>query len=255
MKIESYKKLKNGKYEVKFENDSIVTLFEDAILDAELLRKKEISEQELNKIVSLNEKYEVYHKIIKFLSIRMRSEKEIRIKFKEYSKNALKYAIDRLREEGYLNSEEYIKAYINDKINLKDIGPNKIKKELKDLGFMENEYEDIIDDINEDVWITRIEKIIDKIIKSNHNKSNSSLAVKITSSLISKGYPTSLITEQLYKVKFEDDTAFLEKEFDKLYKKYKDKFPKEELKFQLTYKLCLRGFDKDKISKVISKLP
>lgn len=253
MKIESYKKLKNGKYEVKFENDTKILLYEDAILDAELLRKKEISENELNRIVALNERYEVYNKSIKFLSVKMRCEKEIKSKFKNYSRDALIYTLERLRNEGYLNNTEYIKAYINDQLNLKDLGPNKIKKELNNLGFKEIEYIDFIDVIEDEIWSGKIAKLINKIIKSNHTKSNSSLAVKITSDLINKGYPTSLITNELYKVKFEDDTEFLEKEFNKLYRKYKDKFSKDELKAQLSYKLFQKGFDKEKISKVINK--
>lgn len=253
MKIKSYKKLRNGQYEVSFENDEKVLLYEDAILDAELLRRKEVSREELNKIISLNEKYEVYIKSIKYLNTKMRSEKEIRTKFKEYSKEALDYAINRLEKEGYLNHKAFINAYVNDQVNLKIVGPNKIKKDLEFLGFKEEEYLEIISNIEDEVWLVKIRKLIDKAIKSNHNKSNSSLAIKITNDLINKGFSSYLIADELNKIKFNDDSALLEKEFNRLYKKYKNKYPKEELKYQLSNKLYQKGFDREKINKVIGK--
>lgn len=253
MKIKNYKKLRNGQYEVSFENGDKVLLYEDAILDAELLRKKEITIEELNKIVSLNEKYEVYIKSIKYLNTKMRSEKEIRTKFKDYSKEALDYAINRLEKEGYLNNQSYIAAYVNDQINLKVVGPNKIKKDLSSLGFKVEEFQEVIDNIDNEVWLVKIRKLIDKTIKSNHNKSNSSLVIKITNDLMNKGFPAYLITDELNKIEFNDDSLLLEKEFNKLYKKYKEKYPKEELKYQLTNKLYQKGFEKDKISNIINK--
>lgn len=254
MKIKNYKKLRNGQYEVSFENGDKVLLYEDAILDAELLRKKEITIEELNKIVSLNEKYEVYIKSIKYLNTKMRSEKEIRTKFKDYSKEALDYAINRLEKEGYLNNQSYIAAYVNDQINLKVVGPNKIKKDLSSLGFKEEEFQRVIDNIDNEVWLVKIRKLIDKTIKSNHNKSNSSLVIKITNDLINKGFPTYLIADELNKIEFSDDSLLLEKEFNKLYKKYKEKYPNEELKYQLSNKLYQKGFDKEKISSTIKKI-
>lgn len=251
MKIKNYKKLRNGQYEVCLENDEKVLLYEDAILDAELLRKKEVSQEELNKIISLNEKYEVYIKSVKYLNTKMRSEKEIRNKFKDYSKDALDYAICRLQKEGYLNNQIYINAYINDQINLKNIGPNKIRKELIQLGFEESEFQELVDNINEEVWLVKIRKIIDKTIKSNHSKSNSSLAIKITNDLLNKGFSSYLIADELNKIKFNDDSSLLEKEFNKLYKKYKEKYSKEELKFQLKNKLYQKGYDKEKINNLI----
>ena len=118
MKIESYKKLKNGKYEVKFENDTKILLYEDAILDAELLRKKEISENELNRIVALNERYEVYNKSIKFLSVKMRCEKEIK------SKTTLKYTDEKNAKLVYdsleVDNEGFVQSVLDeDVINFK----------------------------------------------------------------------------------------------------------------------------------------
>ncbi len=254
MKVQSYKKLKNGQYEVYFENKEKVLLYEDAILDAEILRKKDITIEELNKIISLNEKYEVYIKSIKYLNTKMRSEKEIRTKFKDYSKEALDYAINRLKKEGYLNNKTFIQAYVNDQINLKIVGPNKIKKDLSSLGFSEQEFQEIIASVDEEIWLLKLRKLIDKIVKSNHNKSNANLAIKITNDLMNKGFPSYMISKEISTIKFKDDTLLLEKEFNKIYKKYKDKYSKEELKYQLTNKLYQKGFDKEKINKLIHRI-
>lgn len=254
MLIKSYKKLRNGKYSVLLDNDIKVLLYEDAILEKELLRKKEITEKELNEIISLNEKYEVYIKSVKFLSSKMRSEKEIRQKFNMYNKLALDYAISKLEKEGYLNKDAYIKAFINDQINLKNIGPLKIKNELINKGLNELEFINYLNSFSKKIWLDKISKIIKKEVSSNRTKSNSMLVIKITNELINKGFEKSMINEEINKIEFSNDFEILKKDLNKLYKKYEKKYSNEELKYQLLNKLWQKGYDKEKIMKALDEI-
>ena len=87
MKIESYKKLKNGKYRLLFDNSETLDVYEDVILKLELLLKKNISESLKQKILEENEKQDVYAVGLKYIDTRVRSKKEVidYLKRKEYS--------------------------------------------------------------------------------------------------------------------------------------------------------------------------
>lgn len=249
MKIKSYKKDKNCMYEITFENKEKLKLHEDLILKYELLLKKEIKDYDIENLLKENIKYELYSKTIKFLAIKMRCKKEIQKKFKEYDVDALDYVIDRLYKEGYLNDLEYVKAYINDQINLKCVGPYKIKNELVQLGFDDDLIDLYLYSFDDSVWVLKAKKLALKIAKTNHSKSNSMLGIKITNDLMSKGFSKEIIIKVLNDISFSDDNEILIKEMNKLYNKYKNKLSDSEIKFFLINKLLSKGYNRDQIEK------
>lgn len=130
MKIKKYTKLRGNKYSVLID-DEIVKLYDDVIVHFELLRKDEIDEDLYKEIVLYNDKLEAYYKALKYLSRRLRTEKEVSIYLsKEYSRSVVLMTIERLKKDGYLDENMYLKCYFNDMINLRNIGPNKIKSSL-----------------------------------------------------------------------------------------------------------------------------
>lgn len=247
MKIISYKKIKLSQYELLLDNNDKVVLYEDVILNANLLIKHEITISELNKLISENEKYEVYNKCLKYIEKRLRSEKEIKEKFKDYSSDSIDFAINKLKKDGYLDRETYIKSFINDQINLKISGPNKIIRELKQLGFMEEEISNHLSIIDDKVWQEKVSKLIEKGIKSNHKKSNKELLLKITNDLINRGFYYEQIEKEISKVSLQDDLELLKKEFEKLYKKYQTKYHDKELLNTIIKKLYIKGYQKEDI--------
>ena len=54
MKIVKYTRLASGKYKVLFDNKKELILYENVIIDTNLLYKKEITSEEYNNLVSLN---------------------------------------------------------------------------------------------------------------------------------------------------------------------------------------------------------
>ena len=171
MEIKSYKKKKSNLYEITFSNNTKINLYDDIILKYELLLKKEIDEKTLKEIIKDNSFLESYYLALKYLNVKLRTEKEIRKKLKDYDNKVINYTIERLKKEGYLNDLVYIKAYINDSINLKLMGPNKITYELKKMGFKEDAINDYLSTFESEVWQNKIRKYITKKIQTNHNLS------------------------------------------------------------------------------------
>lgn len=239
MKITSIKLNKNGKYVVTIDNEKY-NLYQDTILKYLLFSKKEIDNTLFENIIKDNNFYDAYYKIIKFVSIRLRTENEIRKKLNTLFilKKDQDKIINKLKEQGYLNDELYIKSYINDKINLSLEGPEKVKRELLKNGFNEEDilkYLCLFEDINEE----RINKIINKKLKANHNLSKKMFIVKVGNDLRNLGYTN--YREILENIDF-DDKDIYQKEYDKIYNKLIKKYPPEKADILTKQKLYTKGF-------------
>lgn len=239
MKITNIKLNKNGKYVVTIDNEKY-NLYQDTILKYLLFSKKEIDNTLFENIIKDNNFYDAYYKIIKFVSIRLRTENEIRKKLNTLFilKKDQDKIIDKLKEQGYLNDELYIKSYINDKINLSLEGPEKVKRDLLKNGFKKEDilkYLCLFEDINEE----RINKIINKKLKANHNLSKKMFIVKVGNDLRNLGYTN--YREILNNIDF-DDKDIYQKEYYKIYNKLIKKYPPEKADILTKQKLYTKGF-------------
>ena len=242
LKIVSYKKKRNNIYEIALSNNEKISLYDDVILKYELLLKKEINDNELKDILFFNSKIESYNIALKFLNTKLRTEKEIKKKLISYDKEVINYAIERLKNEGYINDNLYIKSYVNDEINLKMSGPNKIIFDLKKLGFNEINILDYINTFEEDIWLSKINKYVIKKINSNHNLSGFMLKQKLYNELINKGFYKEHINLIINDFEFNDDFNIKEKECSKLKNKLSKKFSGEELEYRIKIGLIKKGF-------------
>lgn len=242
MKITNYKKKKNNTYEITFDNKSRISLFDDVILKYNLLIDKEINEKKLKEIVEFNSYLESYNIAIKYISVKLRTEKEIVKRLKNYSKEAINYTLDRLKKEGLLNDELYIKSYINDSVNLKIEGPNKILFDLKKLGFKDSDILNYLDTFESEIWFNKINKVINKKINSNHNLSGFMLKQKITQELFNKGFNKEDINSIIEEYGFSDNENIYEKEYEKLKNKLSTKYNGEELEYRIKIGMMKKGF-------------
>jgi len=242
MKIINYKKKKTNIYEIALSNNEKISLYDDVILKYELLLKKEIDEKQLNEIITFNSYLESYNIALKFLNSKLRTEKEIRKKLINFSKDAIEYTLDRLKKEGYLNDNLYIKCYINDEINLKMIGPNKIFFDLKKLGFNDDIILNYLNSFDIDIWLNKINKYVLKKINSNHNLSGIMLKQKIFNDLQKKGFYKEHINTIINEFDFDDNEVIKEKEYNKLKNKLSKKYSGEELEYRIKIGLIKKGF-------------
>ena len=145
MKITKYTKLTSGKYKVILEDNSSIFLYEDIILNNNLLLKKQI--EDIEKIKQENNMYEIYYISKKYINKKYVSKKELKVylKKKKYLEKDINETIKKLEENNILDEKAYCKAYINDKLSFSNDGPNKIKKNLLKNGISE----ELIDDVME----------------------------------------------------------------------------------------------------------
>ena len=251
MKVLKYKKVKN-KYRVYFDNDIKIDLYDDIILKYELLLKKEIDNKTFDKLVLDNNKEDIYEKAINYISIKIRSREEIYnyLNKKGYEKEDIVNTIDRLEKNKLINDDLYIKSYIHDRFYLSSDGLNKIRNYLINLKLDEFIIDKYIEEIDREDIIDKLNKLIDKKIKSNRNYSGNILKMRLINYFIEQGYNKSDI-EDILKDKDLVDINLGIKEYKKLYDKYSKKYEGYELENLIRNKLYQKGYDLNEIKKNI----
>lgn len=247
MNIEKYKYIGNSKYKVKIE-DNIYILYEDVILKNELLLKQKITKNELQNILIENRHFEGYYSAIKYIEKKLRTEKEIEhyLVKNDYNSKDIEKIINKLRKDNILNENNYAESYINDQINLKLVGPLKIKNDLIKLGISEDIIDEKLNCYTKELQEEKIKKYIEKKKKNNKNKSMYYLKNKIVLNLINRGFFKDDILSILNNYSFNDDSAY-DKEYKKLHDKYSKKYSGRELDYIITQKLYQKGFKYRKI--------
>lgn len=251
-KISKIKKI-NNKYTIILSDNSSLSFYSDTLIKYNLLKPREISDKELEEVINYNNYIEAYNKALTYISYKQRTKKEIKDKLCNYSIDVIDKVIKKLDELCLLDEKKYIEAFINDQINLGNKGPYYIRKELEKLSLDSDNIDEILNNIKEDIWIEKIKKIIAKKINTNRNLSKERLYLKIKNDLIILGYSKNIIDKVLNEVVIEEDNEVIEnafnKEYKKLYRKYKDK----ELENKIKYNLYKKGFSLERIEEILNK--
>lgn len=254
MKIEKLKKKNNNQYTIILSDKTSLSFYDDTIIEFNLLGKKEIDEAYLKEVCAFNQKFEAYYKALKDIKAKLRTEKELetRLKKAKFSKQNIEFAINKLKLQGYINDELYIKSYIADQVHLTLKGPKKIILELNQMGL--NTEFDLLEEYPKSLWQEKVEKIIRKKEKANHNLSNIMLRQKIKKDLINLGYESWMIEEVLNNYEFLEDNNVIEKECSKELRKLSRKYDKDALKQHLKANLYKKGFSLKDIEEAIKKI-
>lgn len=199
MKIEKYKKIKDNKYKIYLSNNTTIDVYDEVIIKNNLLYKKDIDEVDLNKIESENIYQDIYNTAVKYIMVRLRSVNELRnyLLKKKYELDIVESIIIKLEKNGYLNDLIFTKAFINDKLNFTTMGKYKIKNELIKLKISPEIIENSLEEISEDKWIEKIDKLVSKYLKSNKKYSGNILRNKLYTYLVNLGHDTNLVIKSL----------------------------------------------------------
>ena len=123
-------------------------------------------------------------KVLKFVLFKKRTENEVRQKFSENSGNILENIIEYLKEENYINDEQYIKKSINEFKALKNLSIKEIKYKLIAKGIKTSLIDEYIYTNKEEMLnfeITSAKNILSK-------KQNQMEQDEIIEYLLKKGY-------------------------------------------------------------------
>ena len=250
MVIKKISKTKTNKYKVEFSDDQKITTYDDVIINNGLLKEKTLSSDDISKIFEDTEYYDVYYKLVKYLTKKMRSEKEVKeylekFELKESDNDKIIYNLKKIK---LINDTNFAKAYTNDKFNLSSYGPNKIKKDLESHNINNDLVCDTISNICEGEICDKVTKLIKKKINSNKKDSSYFLKQKVLTDLINKGYDKDLISS-IYETLEKGDKDIILKNIHKL----KQKNPQIDRR-EIFDKLYKKGFKTSDLNDVLNEL-
>ena len=131
MQVTNITKLK-VKYKIELDNGKHFYVSEDTIIKYGLIKKIELTKEQLKEILAHESVESAYSKVVHYLQYGLRTKQEIKdylIK-KEIAPKVIDEVIEKLVEIGYLNDEHYVEAAVTDYFNLNLKGPYWIKRKL-----------------------------------------------------------------------------------------------------------------------------
>lgn len=248
LKIIKYKKGAKGIYKVELDDGKVLALYEDVILKFELLLKKEILEEELESINAYNLEYDVYYVALNSIKARFKSTYDLKefLRKKEYPIDLIDKAIDKLLEQGYLNDRSFARSYINNQIITTSKGPLKIEKELLEKKIDISIIKEEMEVFDEESQLEKINKIINRGLKSNRTRGGIVLKQKICNDLKLLGYNGYLINKAINEFCFENDSNIAKREYEKLHRRLSRKYSGNELESKIREKLYQKGLKYEK---------
>lgn len=254
MKILKFKKTSKDKYKLLLDNNESITLYEDVIINNNLLLTKEIDNNTLDKLMKQNNDMYAYSMALNYISIKMRSIKEIKeyLLKKGFNEVICSKTTDKLLKDGYLNDLKFTKSFINDQLNLTTSGPLKIKKELLKYGIKEDIINDEVSKIEELVIKEKLSKLMEKQLRIKKGSLNS-LKIKLINYFVNLGYEKDMVINELSKHNLKSDENKLKKDYEKLYNKYKSKYEGSSLLYFISQKLYSKGYTSEDIKNILKE--
>lgn len=241
-------KMKDNKYKIILDNGNIILTYDDVIIKHNLLYKKSLNDDLINKIEKETLYYDNYNNVLKYVLKKIRCKHEIKdyLNSLDLSDDDKDKIWDKLNSLSLLNDKIYTSSYINDKFMFSKDSLSKIKKDLLDKEIDLNIIDDAINNSDFDEY-KKLQKLIIKRINTNNKTSNILLKNKIISEFVNLGYCKDMIIE-IYDNNKKEDYDLLLKEYKKTYNRLSKKY-QDNLEYKIKAALFSKGFDYNNIKK------
>ncbi len=186
--------LKNGMFEVCFDNDERLILNEDEVVSFRLVKGKGITYASYDAIIDKMNFYEAYDKALKYALSYFKSSYEIYqyLQKKGYNNNVAHEVTQSLIDNKIINDNEYLKIYV-EKLIRDGNGRLMISYKLKEKK-LNGDYT-----LDEELYFNTLNILITKKLKTLKDKKKE----RLYRYLASKGYTTDDINHALKGVSFE----------------------------------------------------
>lgn len=185
---------------------------QDVLIEWQLKRGMELTEDEIAKIKADDEVKKAYHQSLQYLSYRMRSKKEIDnyLHKKGYSQETIKKVIKKLSSYDFVNDAMFAEMFVQAKIQTSMKGPALLKQQLSQKGIDQHIIDETLDQFSFEEQVKNAVKIIEKKLPSLKKYSTKQKQNKLAQYLLSKGYSYSVIESAFSKhpVKSVDETEW-----------------------------------------------
>lgn len=202
MEITSVEKSKRNKdrLSVYVDDKFSFTISEEDYISLNLYENTVLDEEKIDYIRNTLNFREAKSLAVKFLSMKIRTEKEVLQKILEegYGEECAEKVISELKAIGYINNKLYTQKYIFDRSKLKPMSKKLIKQELLTRGISQ----EIIDEVLED-WNVEDSAVAESLLKRKFGKydlSDEKIMKKAYMFLMHRGFSYDIIKEAIRNV-------------------------------------------------------
>ncbi|NLD46306.1 MAG: regulatory protein RecX [Clostridiaceae bacterium] len=190
MIITSFEKSKKNKDMIKvfIDGEYSLTISEEDYLLLGLYEKKEVTQEELDLIKTNILMKDVRACAIKYLSLRLLSERELfeKLQLKGYDEEIINEVILDLKSIGYINDMIYARKFVYERLKLKPKSKKMLKMELKNKGIADEISDEVINNLEYDESVA-IERLVKKRF-GKYNLEDPRIIRKIYSFLLHRGF-------------------------------------------------------------------
>lgn len=179
-----------------------------------------LTEGELDELRAAVHRQGAVDEALEYLSYRPRSEAEIerKLRGKDFSEDAVRHAVERCRELGYVDDLAFARSHVRDRIRLKPRGVRRLRDELREKGIDEETADEAIEAAFREAGVTErdlLERAAAKKWESLEGTDPVRERRRFRSYLSRRGFPWELIRdvenryfgEQLYRDEYPDDAG------------------------------------------------
>ncbi|MFH0930521.1 MAG: RecX family transcriptional regulator [Candidatus Zixiibacteriota bacterium] len=199
-KIESQKK--NPKRRSIFlDGEFAFGLDEEVLYKHGLKEGEELDQKKIGQILESEVKKESKDAALKFLSYRMRSEKEVRdkLKKKEFANDLIDEVIKDLKRINLIDDSNFASAFVRDKISNKPQGKILLKQELWKKGIKDETIEKVLKEYFEDEEeeLNLAKNLLEKRKKRYENLDKNVAKRRMMSFLLRRGFSYEIVKQAL----------------------------------------------------------
>ncbi|WZX99266.1 recombination regulator RecX [Bacillus sp. FSL W7-1360] len=255
---------RRGRYNIFLQEGSIeryaFSVTEDVLIKYDLKKGRELDEDHMRAVLSAEAYKQAERLALRYLSYRMRSEKELCTYLQQKACEAthIEEVVTRFKQEKWLDDVAFAKAFVQTKINTTLIGPNKLRHALMEKGVAESAQEvalAIYDRTQQKQCVSAwLEKQL--VQAANVRESKQMRKQKWTNRLLAKGFTFELVQTVLEEVTSEDeanDWASLCYQAEKVTRTYARRFDGFTLQQKVKQALYRKGFSFSEIDRYIDE--
>jgi regulatory protein len=176
-------------------------LDEEVVYKYGLKTGKELEQKEIDQIIEAETKKEAKDAALKFLSYRMRSERELRdkLKKKEFAQNLIDEVVKDLKRVNLIDDYEFASAFVRDRISNNPRGKILLKQELWKKGIkkeiIEKALKEYFKDENEELILAK--ELLRKRKKRYESLDENVAKRRLMSFLLRRGFSYDIVKQVL----------------------------------------------------------
>lgn len=249
-------------YQVVFDDERTIYVTEDTIVRFFLSKGGEFNESEIVEITEFADFSRGKNLGLYYLSFKQRTKKEVITYLMDHEIPNLQIAkiIDELENSRFIDDVAYTESFIRGKILGKTSGPYQIQQKLSEKGLdkalIKEKLSLLYDD---DTQLDVATSLAEKLVMSKYRRLPlQALKMKLTTHLTSKGFSYDVSKAAITALELEADedneTELLQKELEKVLRRYSRKYDGYDLKQRIIQALARKGYDFELIRRELRDL-